>query len=43
MLSDVYVCLNEAYQAKALLNTIIEGAEDKAVVEEARRKLALIK
>ncbi|SDM24984.1 tetratricopeptide repeat protein [Siphonobacter aquaeclarae] len=43
LLSDVYVCLNEGYQAKALLNTIIEGAEDKAVVEEAKRKLALIK
>ncbi len=43
LLSDVYVCLNEAFQAKALLNTIIEGAEDKAIVEEARKKLAALK
>ncbi|MDQ1089067.1 TolA-binding protein [Siphonobacter sp. SORGH_AS 1065] len=42
LLSDVYVCLNEAFQAKALLNTIIEGAENKEVVEEARKKLAAL-
>ncbi|MFT4033108.1 MAG: tetratricopeptide repeat protein [Siphonobacter sp.] len=42
LLSDVYVCLNDVNQAKALLNTIIEGAEDKSIVEQARTKLAAI-
>ena len=42
LLSDVYVCLDERFQAKALLNSIIEGADDAAIVSEARRKLAAL-
>jgi hypothetical protein len=33
---------NDAFNAKAVLTSIIENAEDKAVVEEAKRKLALL-
>lgn len=42
LLSDVYVGRNDAFNAKAVLTSIIENAEDKAVVEEARRKLAAL-
>ncbi len=42
LLSDVYVGKNDAFNAKAILNSIIENADDKVVVEEARRKLALL-
>ncbi|MCY7353163.1 MAG: tetratricopeptide repeat protein [Cytophagaceae bacterium] len=42
LLADVYVGQNDSFNAKATLNSIIENAEDKAVVEEARRKLSTL-
>jgi tetratricopeptide (TPR) repeat protein len=42
LLADVYVCLNEAFQARATLNSIVEGAEDPEVIAEAKRKLATL-
>lgn len=42
LLSDVYIGQNDAFNAKATLNSIIENAEDKSVVEEARRKLSAL-
>lgn len=42
LLSDVYLCLNESFQARATLNSIIEGAENQEIVAEAKRKLAAL-
>jgi tetratricopeptide (TPR) repeat protein len=42
LLSDVYVCLNEPFQARATLNSIIEGAENQEVIAEAKRKLTAL-
>jgi TolA-binding protein len=39
LIADNYVALNEAFQAKATLNSIIERSPDKALVEEAKAKL----
>jgi len=42
LLSDVYLGRNDAFNARAVLMSIIENAEDRAVVDEARRKLAAV-
>ncbi len=39
LISDNYMALDEVYQAKATLQSIIENAEDKEIVAEARAKL----
>jgi TolA-binding protein len=39
LISDNYVALNEAHQAKATLNSIIEYSPDKETVEKAKEKL----
>ncbi|MDW7691886.1 tetratricopeptide repeat protein [Flammeovirgaceae bacterium SG7u.111] len=39
LLSDNYVSLDNAFQAKATLNSIIEYAQDPAVVERAKKRL----
>jgi TolA-binding protein len=42
LISDNYVALNEVFQAKATLNSIIENSPDKEVVAAAKVKLATI-
>ncbi|WP_192820820.1 tetratricopeptide repeat protein [Rufibacter sp. LB8] len=40
LIADVYVAQNESFQAKSTLQSIIEGATDKEIVEQAKAKLA---
>ncbi|MGV3540281.1 MAG: tetratricopeptide repeat protein [Rufibacter sp.] len=40
LISDVYLAQNEAFQAKATLNSIIENSPNQEIVEEAKTKLA---
>jgi tetratricopeptide (TPR) repeat protein len=39
LIADNYVALDEAYQAKATLQSIIENASDKEIVSEAKARL----
>ncbi len=39
LVSDNYVALDELFQAKATLQSVIENATDKEIIEEARTKL----
>jgi TolA-binding protein len=43
LMADNYVALNENFQAKATLNSLIEKSPNRAIVEEAKIKLAKIK
>ncbi|MGI9543344.1 MAG: tetratricopeptide repeat protein [Cyclobacteriaceae bacterium] len=42
LISDNYVGLDEIFQAKATLNSVIENSPNEMVVEEAKRKLAAL-
>lgn len=42
LISDNLIALNEIFQAKATLNSIIENSTDKQVIEKAKQKLAQI-
>jgi tetratricopeptide (TPR) repeat protein len=42
LLADVYLAMNDVPQAKATLKSIIENADDKDAIEEAKSKLAEI-
>ena len=42
LISDNYVGLDEIFQARATLNSIIENAPEEEIVAEAKQKLALI-
>lgn len=39
LIADNYAAQNEMFQARATLNSIIEGSPDKKIVEEAKQKL----
>ncbi|MEM9981052.1 MAG: tetratricopeptide repeat protein, partial [Bacteroidota bacterium] len=43
LIADNYIALDEIFQAKATLNSIIDNAEDKALVVEAKKKLDQLK
>lgn len=43
LIADNYIALNETFQAKATLESIIEKSPDAEVVEKARQKLASLK